>query len=73
MELFVAQQPIFDKDLQLYAYELLFRSGLDNFNNQDFGDRATYNTLLTSFILIGLDDLTGGRKAFVNFTKNLID
>ena len=31
MEVFVARQPIFGRQQKVYAYELLFRSGLDNF------------------------------------------
>ena len=31
MEVFVARQPIFDLKKNVIAYELLFRSGLDNF------------------------------------------
>lgn len=69
---YVARQPIFDRGLKLYAYELLFRSGFSEFYDQSDGDLASSKTIMNSFLLLGLDSLTGGRMAFVNFTRNLI-
>ena len=31
MQSFIARQPIFDRKNKVFAYELLFRSGFDNF------------------------------------------
>ena len=39
MEYFVARQPIFDKQLNVYAYELLFRSGFQNVYKFEDGDK----------------------------------
>ncbi|RPI92644.1 MAG: EAL domain-containing protein [Spirochaetales bacterium] len=69
---YVARQPIFDRSLKLYAYELLFRSGFSEFYDQSDGDLASSKTIMSSFLLLGLDSLTGGRMAFVNFTRNLL-
>lgn len=71
-KLFVARQPILDKNLNLYAYELLFRTGFQNFYQSDDDDYSTLNVILNSFILIGLDSLTGGEKAFINFTHQIL-
>ena len=30
MDAFIARQPIFDQQLRVYGYELLFRAGLDS-------------------------------------------
>lgn len=72
-QIFVARQPIFDNQEKVYGYELLFRSGLDNFfpagTDQDF---AASKVLLDGFLMIGMDALLGGKKAFVNFTRNLL-
>jgi len=74
MEYFVARQPIFDKNLNVFAYELLFRSGLDNVYDAAIdGDQATANTLTTSFLVIGMKELTGGKRAFINFTKSMLE
>lgn len=71
-EVFVARQPILDKNKNLYAYELLFREGLKNSYTATDGDYSSLRVMLSSFILIGLNSLTGGNKVFINFTKNLL-
>ena len=72
MELFLARQPIFDKQQKVYAYELLYRSGLNNYYDSSDGDRATSTVLTHSFFSIGMDALTRGKRAFINFTRNLL-
>ena len=48
----IARQPIFDRDLNVFGYELLYRdaSGAARFED---GDQATSRTLLNTFIEIG--------------------
>lgn len=72
MDVFVARQPIFDSDQNVYGYELLYRDGIDNYYKHIDGDVATSEVLNSSFFLIGLENLTNRRKAFINFTTNLI-
>jgi c-di-GMP-related signal transduction protein len=69
---YVARQPIFDRETNIFAYELLFRTGFDNFYDHFDGDYATTRTIMNSFFLLGMDTITGGKMAFVNFTRNLI-
>jgi EAL and modified HD-GYP domain-containing signal transduction protein len=69
---FVARQPIFDKDKTVRAYELLFRSGLENRYTGTSGDMSTMDLIASSLLVIGLDELTGQKRAFVNFTRNLL-
>ncbi len=63
---FLARQPILDRKRELYAYELLFRSGMDQ-NSCDGNDLEQTSLMMcdTSF-LMGLQRLTGGQRAFVN-------
>jgi len=74
MDTFVARQPIFDTKNDVYAYELLYRKdAAKNFYDESADpDQASKKTLINSFVEIGLDKLTGGRKAFVNFTEHLL-
>lgn len=73
MSFFVARQPIFDTEQSVFGYELFYRDGFENiYNSQIDGDEATYDVLTSSFMVIGIDELTGGKKAFINFTENLI-
>ncbi|MHB8126502.1 MAG: EAL and HDOD domain-containing protein [Desulfitobacteriaceae bacterium] len=72
MNAFVARQPIFDTTEKIYAYELLFRHGTNNsFENLD-GDLATSDVINNSFLIIGMDTITGGKRGFINFTTNLL-
>ncbi len=73
MEVFVARQPIFDRKQKVYAYELLFRSGFEqNFFDNSDGDASSKQVLTNSFLSIGMDTMTNGKKAFVNFTRKLL-
>lgn len=72
MDIFVARQPIFDRAQQVIAYELLYRSGKADYYDATYGDQATSEVIVNSFILIGLDVLTEGKRAFVNFTENFL-
>ena len=71
-EHFVARQPIFDRDRKVYAYELLFRSGLDNYFCMVDGDMASSQVIADSFLVFGIENVTAGSKAFINFTRRLI-
>lgn len=66
-EYFIGRQPILDQDLNLYAYELLFRNGEKNFAPGSFDDdAATSQVIITAFTEVGLENLVGDRLAFVN-------
>ena len=69
---FVARQPILDVHKNIFAYELLFRSSLENFFQSELPDQASSSVLVSSLFLIGMQTITGGRRAFVNFTENLL-
>jgi c-di-GMP-related signal transduction protein len=69
---FVARQPIFDREENVYGYELLFRSGLENCFTCNNPDLATTSVIVDSFLLFGIETLTSGRYAFLNFTDDLI-
>lgn len=73
LDVFVGRQPIFNKDLGVYAYELLFRSG-DQSNHAIIlgGDSATAQVVLNAFMEIGLTNLVGEHKAFLNFTEGFL-
>lgn len=72
MDVFIARQPIFDLKQNVFAYELLYRSGTENASKFKSGDSATSDVVINSLMLIGLDSITEGQKAFINFTDTLI-
>lgn len=63
-ERFIARQPIFDNDLRVFAYELLFRGGPNN-AFQPYAN-ASSSVIADSITLIDLQLLTGNVRAFVN-------
>jgi len=72
-KIFMARQPIFDRDKNIYGYELLFRHGLENFFDETLcKDFASSKVLLDSFLLFDLKELTRGRRAFLNFTEKVL-
>lgn len=72
MEVYVARQPILNRKKKVYGYELLFRGGATNAFPSIDGDIATSKLLSNSFFNIGIDQLVGGNKAFINFTEHLL-
>src|SRR4029077_5415830 len=68
---FVARQPIFNRDQQIFGYELLFRDGVNNFFHADDPEAAARSTLDSS-LLVGLDVLCDGHRAFINCTRDLL-
>ncbi len=73
MQVYVARQPIFDQNQKVFAYELLYRSGKENCFPGLEGNQATAAVIVNSFITIGLDSITRGKRAFINFTKQLLN
>lgn len=73
MQVHVARQPIFDVHRRVWAYELLFREGPDNVFRSNDPDMASRTGVENTFTVFGLDSLTDGKRAFINFTGNLIE
>lgn len=73
MQVFVARQPIFDTRRRVVAYELLFRSGMDNwFPAGTDGDHASSRVIADVLTTFNLHALTGGKKAYVNVTRRVL-
>jgi c-di-GMP-related signal transduction protein len=68
---FVARQPILTADEKVFGYELLFRDGVEDFFRHADPDEASRSTLNTA-MLLGLDVLCDGRRAFVNCTRDIL-
>jgi c-di-GMP-related signal transduction protein len=68
---FVARQPILDVEQQVFGYELLFRDGVENFFRSPDAEAAARSTL-DSTLMMGLDVLCDGHRAFINCTRELL-
>lgn len=73
VELFVARQPILDRQSRLYGYELLYRSGdaCDQFDGTE-ATTATKHVISNALLSIGIENMLGDKKAFVNFNQSLL-
>jgi c-di-GMP-related signal transduction protein len=68
---FVARQTILTTDEKVFGYELLFRDGVEDFFCAADAEAASRSTLNTS-MLIGLDVLCNGHRAFINCTRDVL-
>ena len=69
-DIFIGRQAIYDRKLEVYAYELLFRAAqVDSAKFVD-GDQATSDVIVNTFMEIGLDNIVGKRLAFINLTRS---
>ena len=70
---FVARQPIFDRTQNVFGYELLARPGSENiFSGTDF-DAASVTVIDDGLHVFGLDRLLGGKMAFINVTRRVLN
>lgn len=69
---FVGRQPIFDRSLNVFGYELLFRGAGGNRADFADGNQATSQVMVNTFLDIGLNTLVGNATAFINLTESFI-
>jgi EAL and modified HD-GYP domain-containing signal transduction protein len=72
MNVCVARQPIFDENMSVYAYELLYRSEEGLHDPSKDGAFQTGEVIFNTLVCMGLEQVLDGKKAFVNFTKETI-
>lgn len=73
MDVFVARQAIFNNELKVIGYELLYRDSDANFFNTSITSNvATAILLMNTYFHFGIDNLVGDTTAFINFDAHLI-
>lgn len=70
--LYCARQPILGRDGELFAYELLFRSGPENRFPSVHSDWASAVNIEQGTTAFGFDTLVGPRTAFVNLSHGAL-
>ncbi len=73
MEQIIARQPIFNAHRRLYAYELLYRGAAERELGLVSGEQATTNLLTSAFLTKDIEDISGHRPCFINFTQALLE
>ena len=71
-DVYIARQPIFDTQSNIYAYELLNRSSMNNWYQSDDDDVASLSVLSNSAFVFGMESMIGSGKASVNFTRGAL-
>ncbi len=70
---FIARQPIFDREVNLYGYELLYRdSEVNAFPMHLSDEQATGRMFFDALLLHGIDTLTNGERAFINLSTSAL-
>ena len=72
MDIFIARQGIYDKNGKIIAYELLYRNSLKNNYSPLVEDEIATYKVIENISSFGLDVLTNKKRAFVNFSEELI-
>ena len=74
-EVFLGRQPILDRGQQLFAYELLFRSGSaeqGNFASFLDGNQATATVIINAFTEFSMADALGPYRGFIKVDHELL-
>lgn len=67
---FIARQPIFDQNKRVFAYELLFRASSASHTCEAVdGNKATSEVIANTMFAFGGRNILGGRRGFLNFTR----
>lgn len=72
-DLFMARQPILDKNRHVFGYELLFRTGFENFcRSTTDSDVASSSVISNAFMQMGMKTVRGHQKMFLNFSRAML-
>lgn len=72
-DIYIGRQPIFNRNLDLFAYELLYRANnVQNAADVIDHDHATTQVMINAFLDFGLEQLVGEKPAFINLPRSFI-
>jgi len=71
-DIFIGRQPIFDRNLNLFAYELLYRNSEENSATVTDQSQSTSEVIINLVTNFGFDVVTGGHTAFINLSKDFL-
>lgn len=72
MDVYVARQPVFDRELKLYGYELLYRQSGNNFFEGVDDQAATATVLANSVLVAHFNELIDSKRGFINFPEGFL-
>ena len=68
----LARQPIFDADLRINAFELLYRAVGEQGLPAAIPRKATASVLVAALTDVGLERLVGNQRAFINVNREFL-
>jgi EAL and modified HD-GYP domain-containing signal transduction protein len=71
-DVFIARQPIFDRNHQVAGYELLYRADDENRYRPEDAEAASSMQLEKTLLTFGFEQLTNGRDAWLNASRTLL-
>ena len=72
MDVYIARQPVFDRNMNVFGYELLYRNNMNNFYEGTDDNKSTAELINNAFLTMHIDELTDGTKAFINFSQKML-
>lgn len=72
MDVYVARQPIFDRNMDVYGYELLYRRSKKNTYEGIDDNQAAASAIHSAFLSNHFEELTGRTKAFIHFSNDML-
>ncbi len=70
----IGRQQILDRNLNIFAYELLFRGEGFNLNDREEATQATNQIITDAIIEMGINNIVDEHRAFINFTtQNILE
>ena len=70
--MFIARQPIFSKTMEVFGYELLFRSGSDSKGFDGVSSSHATASVIGGLFEAGIDRIVDNKRAFINFDASFI-
>ena len=72
MDIYVARQPIFNRNQKVIGYELLHRSGLTNSYDGTDGTEASLAVIGNTYLFLSQRIVAPPTQAFINLTRDLL-
>ena len=72
MDIYVARQPIFNRNQKVIGYELLHRSGLTNSYDGTDGTEASLAVIRNTYLFLSQRIVAQPTQAFINLTRDLL-
>ena len=71
-EIHVGRQPIYTRDLDIFAYELMAHGNDETPTNSTLADKATSQVIINAFMEIGIDNIVGKNTAFLKLSERFL-